>query len=146
MIKEIKFPSNLKPGEYRYKYILIDCDGNEIWVDSEGNEKNSFSFIWEKVTEKLKVYSSNNIVSYKRPVELVGVCIGLYGRISLPDITWHLEEDIEGVKIKNGYLIVNDKVADGTEVIVHAKSTTGDLNASKKIIVKNKLKNLIKIK
>lgn len=138
MIKEIKFPSTLKPGEYRYKYILIDCDGNEIWIDSEGNEKNSFSFIWEKVTEKLKVYSSNNVVSYKRPVELVGVCIGLYGRISLPDVTWHLEEDIEGVKIKNGYLIVNDKVADGTEVIVHAKSTTDDLNASKKIIVKNK--------
>ena len=36
MIKEIKFPSTLKPGEYRYKYILIDCDGNEIWIDSEG--------------------------------------------------------------------------------------------------------------
>ena len=40
MIKEVKFPNKLPPGKYRYKYILIDTDGNEIWVDSYGNEKN----------------------------------------------------------------------------------------------------------
>ena len=136
MIREINFPQGLKPGEYRYKYILIDCNGNEIWIDSEGNEKNSFSFIWEKITDIIKIYSSNNIVTYKRPVELIGVCTGLYGRISLPEMTWSLEKDIDGVKIENGYLIVNDNVKEGTVIIVCGKVIDKDLIATKKIMLK----------
>ena len=91
MIKEVKFSNGLKPGKYRYKYILIDCNGNEVWIDSEGSEKNSFSFTWEKISDSIKIYSSNNIVTYKRPVELIGVCSGLYGRISLPEMRWSLK-------------------------------------------------------
>ena len=100
MIKEVKFSNGLKPGKYRYKYILIDYNGNEVWIDSEGSEKNSFSFTWEKISDSIKIYSSNNIVTYKRPVELIGVCSGLYGRISLPEMRWSLQSEIQGVKIK----------------------------------------------
>ena len=92
MIKEVKFPNKLPPGKYRYKYILIDTDGNEIWVDSYGNEKNSFSFTWETVKDILKIYSSNNIIAYKHPVELLGVCTGLYGRISLTEMEWEIKK------------------------------------------------------
>ena len=31
MMKEVKFPNKLKPGKYKYKYILIDTDGNELF-------------------------------------------------------------------------------------------------------------------
>lgn len=137
MIKEIKFPNGLKPGKYRYKYILIDCNGNEIWIDSEGSEKNSFSFMWEKINDTLKIYSSNNIVTYKRPVELIGVCTGLYGRMSLPEMTWYLENEIDGAKIENGYLIVNNNVPQGTEIIICGKAIDKDLIATKKIIVED---------
>lgn len=137
MMKEVKFPNGLRPGKYKYKYILIDCEGNEKWVDSEGSEKNSFSFIWEKVNDTLKIYSSNNIVTYKRPVELIGVCTGLYGRISLPEISWYLENEIDGVEIKNGYLIVGKDVKEGTEIIVYGKTLDNELNASKKITVED---------
>lgn len=137
MMAEVNFPNGLKHGKYKYKYILIDCDGNEIWIDSEGGEKNSFSFIWEKVNDTLKIYSSNNIVTYKRPVELVGVCVGLYGKISLPEINWYLENELEGVEIKNGYLIVGKDVKDGTEIIVYGKTIDNELKSSKKIIVES---------
>lgn len=137
MIREISFPNGLKPGNYRYKYILIDCDGNEIWIDSEGSEKNSFNFIWENINDTLKIYSSNNIVTYKRPVELIGVCTGLYGRISLPEILWYLETEIDGVKIENGYLIVDNNVKAGTEIIVCGKILEKNLAATKKILVEN---------
>lgn len=137
MIREINFPKGLKPGKYRYKYILIDCNGNEIWIDSEGSEKNSFSFIWEKITDTIKIYSSNNIVTYKRPVELIGVCTGLYGRIFLPEMIWYLQKEIDGVKIENGYLIINDNVKEGTEIIVCGKAIEKDLIATKKILVEN---------
>ena len=137
MIKEIKFSNGLKPGKYRYKYILIDCNGNEVWIDSEGSEKNSFSFTWEKITDSIKIYSSNNIVTYKRPVELIGVCSGLYGRISLPEMRWSLQSEIQGVKIKDRYLIVDDSVKEGTEIIVCGEVIGRNLTAKKKIIVDN---------
>ena len=137
MIREINFPKGLKPGKYRYKYILIDCNGYEIWIDSEGSEKNSFSFVWEKITDTIKIYSSNNIVTYKRPIELIGVCTGLYGRISLPEMIWYLDTEIDGVKIENGYLIVNDNVKEGTEIVVCGKTIEKDLIATKKILVED---------
>lgn len=85
--------------------------------------------------DTLKIYSSNNIVTYKRPIELVGVCIGLYGKISLPEINWHLENVIEGVEIKNSYLIVSKDVKEGTEIVVYGKTFNNELSSSKKIIV-----------
>ena len=36
----------------------------------------------EKKIDTLKIYSSNNIVTYERPVELIGVSLGIYGKIS----------------------------------------------------------------
>ena len=86
----------------------------------------------EKKINILKIYSSNNIVTYERPIELIGVCLGIYGKISLPKITWHLEPEIDGVKIENDYLIVNKTVKEGTEIIVCGKTSDKNLIAKKK--------------
>ena len=137
MIKEVKFPNKLPPGKYRYKYILIDTDGNEIWVDSYGNEKNSFSFTWETVKDILKIYSSNNIIAYKHPVELLGVCTGLYGRISLTEMEWEIKNPLPGIEIKNDYLIIDDTVPDGYEIIIKGSSCEEELSTTKTIKVQN---------
>ena len=34
MMKDIKFENGLKNGSYRYKFILINREGNEIWIDN----------------------------------------------------------------------------------------------------------------
>lgn len=137
MMKEVKFKSGLTPGKYKYKYILIDCDGNEKWIDYQGEEKNSFSFIWKNIDDTLKIYSSNNIVTNKRPVELLGVCTGLYGRVSLPEMIWTLKKDIPGVKIRNNYVIVDNNVEIGTEIIIQGETSDKRLISTKQITVKD---------
>lgn len=137
MMKEVKLTNKLKPGKYKYKYILIDADGNELWVDSENSEKNSFSFIWEPIKDVLKIYSSSNVVTYKRPVELLGVCTGLYGRISLTEMNWSIENSYPGIEIKNNYLFVDKNVPEGYKIIIKGTSINNEHHSIKKIKVKN---------
>ena len=138
MMKEIKFDNGLKNGEYRYKYILIDCNGNEHWIDSENGEKNSFSFVWKNVNDVLKIYTSNNVVTKFSPIELVAIAIGLYGKVSFPEIVWSLQNEVKGIYIKNGYLFVDNTVNEGEEIIVNAHTKDKRLFTSKKIIASKK--------
>ena len=55
MIKDIKFENGLEEGQYRYKYILVDGEGNEIWVDNPYGGKNGFKFTWDKVESFLEI-------------------------------------------------------------------------------------------
>lgn len=118
MIKDIKFQSGLDNGQYRYKYILVDREGNEIWVNNPAAGRSGFKFIWDKVESRLEILSSNKYVSYKSPVEMVGRVVELYDKVSFPDIVWSLAKDREGVKLDGSYLYVSDEVEEGLEIII----------------------------
>ncbi|MCD2500828.1 type I pullulanase [Clostridium sp. NSJ-145] len=139
MIKDVKFENGLEEGQYRYKYILVDREGDEIWVDNPYGGKNGFKFTWDRVENFLEILSSNKFVTYKAPVELVGRVVELYDKVSFPDINWYLKEEIEGVKLENSYLYVSEDVEEGTEIVVIAQTSDNKYKNEKKIIVSKSL-------
>lgn len=139
MIKNIKFQDGLEEGQYRYKYILVDREGSEIWIDNPYGGKNGFKFTWDKVENFLEILSSNKFVTYKAPVELAGRVVELYDKVSFPDIKWYLEKEIDGIKLEGSYLYVSKEVEEGTNIIVVAETYDKKYESRKKIIVSKSL-------
>ena len=122
LIKDVRFENGLDEGQYRYKYIIVDADGDEIWIDNPYGGKSGFKFTWNRVENFLEVLSSNKFVTYKSPVELVGRVVEVYDKVHFPDIEWYLEEEIEGVKLEGSYLNVSENVEEGREINVIAQT------------------------
>ena len=139
MIKDIKFQEGLKAGQYRYKYILVDREGSEIWIDDPTGGKNGFKFTWDKVESTLEILSSNEFVTSKAPVELVGRILELYDKVSFPEIEWSLEHEIDGVKLEGSYLKVSEEVEEGKEITVIAETLDKKYKGRKKITVSKSL-------
>ncbi len=135
MIKDIKFDNGLKDGTYKYKYILVDCEGNEKWIDSIDNGNTVLSFEWLNIEKNIKVLSSNNIIAEHAPIELVAVVTDVYEKNVFPDVTWSVEDNIHGVNINDDILTISNNVADGQEIIVRATTLDNSSTATKKIIV-----------
>lgn len=139
LIKDVRFENGLDEGQYRYKYIIVDADGDEIWIDNPYGGKSGFKFTWNRVENFLEVLSSNKFVTYKSPVELVGRVVEVYDKVHFPDIEWYLEEEIEGVKLEGSYLHVSENVEEGREINVIAQTCDKKYEATKKIIVSKSL-------
>ena len=139
MIKDIKFENGLDEGQYRYKYILVDGEGNEIWIDNPCGGKNGFKFTWDRIDSFLEILASNKYVSYKSPVELVGRVVELYDKVFFPEIKWKLEISVEGLRLEDSYLYVSEEVEEGTEITVIAQTYDEKYESRKKIIVSKSL-------
>lgn len=135
MIKDIYFEEGLDSGHYRYKYVLVDIDGNELWVDNPYGGKNGFKFTWDKIDKTLEILASNQYVSYYAPVELVARVVELYDKVYFPEVEWSLENPIDGVYIDDNYLKVSDYVEEGHEITVIAKTYDKKHVNKKKIVV-----------
>ena len=141
MIKDIKFDNGLKDGIYKYKYILVDCEGNEKWIDSLEDGKNVLSFQWINIEKSIKVMSSNNIIAYHSPIELIAVVTDVYEKNVFPEVIWSLENDITDASIVDGILSVNKNIKDGERIVVRATTIDGSSTATKTIVVNSSIPN-----
>ena len=71
MIRDITFSEGLRNGEYKYGYLIIDSEGNEVYINNWNQNIEEFSFNWEGFNEVIEIKSSSNFVSEYYPTELV---------------------------------------------------------------------------
>ena len=139
MIKDIKFEEGLKDDTYKYKYILVDCEGNEKWIDSVNEGKEALNFQWVNIKKNIRIISSNNVIATYSPVELIALTIDVYEKIVFPDISWSIEGDAAGISIKDNMLSIDETVKEGQEIIVKAMTMDKSNIATKKIYVRNSI-------
>lgn len=135
MIKDITFPCGLKKGEYKYGYIIVTLDGEEININSWNDRQTDFSFFWEPFKESLEIKATKNVISSNYPVELVVVKKSFYGNITIEDAVISLEVATSGVVLENGYLYVSKEVEVGTKILIKAYDSLNDMTAYKEIQV-----------
>ncbi|MGG5462200.1 type I pullulanase [Clostridium sp. B9] len=136
MMKDITFPHGLKKGEYKYGYIIVDLDGNEIHIDNWNDNQKEFSFIWEPFEESLEIKSSRNFVASNYPIELLAVRKSSYGNITIEEAEITLENEVPGVEIEGDYLRVDESVEEGSKIILKAYDSICNMKAYKEIEVK----------
>ena len=136
MIRDITFQEGLRNGEYKYGYLIIDSEGNEVYINNWNQNIEEFSFNWEGFNEVIEIKSSANFVSEYYPTELVLVKKSLYGNIPIEDSIFYLESKIEGVHIEENILKVSEEVKEGTEIIIVAIDEETKRWAKKTIIVR----------
>ncbi len=137
MIKDITFPEGLKNGEYKYGYLIIDSEGNEIHINNWDQNIEEFSFHWERFEEVLEIKASSNFVSSYYPVELALVKKSLYGNITIEASIFYLESKFEGVYIEDNFLKVSENIKEGTEIVIIAIDEETKKWAKKIIMVTN---------
>lgn len=137
MVKEVHFPEGLRAGKHQYEYILVDCEGNEVWVNEWNTNGIDLSFIWEPFVEGLEIKVSNTVITPNSTVELVAVNKRLYGNRSIADVSWSVEPAIDGAIIVDGKLSISSGLSEGTEIVVKAKCD--GLEATKNIYVSHNL-------
>lgn len=141
MMKDIKFENGLKNGSYRYKFILINREGNEIWIDNPSEGRIGYQFYWNNIETSLQIVTSNCFISPDIPVELVGKLIEIYDRVSFPKVNWSIEGNINDAYIKDNFLHINDSIKDYQDIIIVGETEDKKYTAKKKITVNKSLPN-----
>ena len=134
--KDITFPLGLKRGEYNYGYIITNINGEEEIISNLRENNEAFKFFWEPFKESLEILSSRNLVSKTYPVEIVPVKKSFYGNTTTEDTTiLSLEENYEGVILKDGILSVNKNAIPRSKILIKAKDPINNMVAYKEIEV-----------
>lgn len=137
MMKDIIFPHGLKKGEYKFGYIIITLEGNEVHINNWNENRKEFSFYWKPFEESLEIKSSRDFVSHNHPTELVAVKNSFYGNMTIEEAELSLENPIDGVKIENGYLKVDENVPVDSKIKIKAYDSLSEMTAYKDIYVKD---------
>lgn len=137
MMKDIVFPHGLKKGEYKYGYIIITLEGNEIHINNWNENQKEFSFYWQPFEESLEIKSSRDFVAVNYPTELLAVRNSFYGNITIEKAELSLENPIHGVKIEDGYLKVDETVQIDSKITIKAYDSSNKMTAYKDIYVKD---------
>lgn len=137
LTKDITFENGLKAGLYKYTYVLVDDDGNEVLLYYR-NEDEKPVFNWVGLKNELEIKASEDSVILGVDVELVAIRNSIYGKKEIADVIWEIEPKIKGVSILDGVVNIDKTLTSLDKVEVTCYEKKSGLSASRTFKVINK--------
>lgn len=144
LMKDVIFKSGLSAGSYRYSYVLVDDEGNELFLKNRNNEE-PIIFKWEVLKKDLEIKASDNSIYLDTELELIALKNAVFAEIELADVTWEFEPKIDGISIEDGILKIDESVKNIRSLTIKCNEKEGNLLASREfdVIPKKRKGNLV---
>lgn len=125
------FNPGLKPGIYEYSYVLVDIDGNETLLSSDGHKFKAFSFEWLVINHNLEIKTSENFATPGFHLDLIVIKKLASNRNAIVPVEWSCDLPPNKFTLKDSRLWIDPSLLNISEITVSAKNGNNTVLATR---------------